>query len=85
MYCTDSVYSLVANLVKRQEKILKGQLRDTMNTILGINIYPSKDTLDSVPYLLKFDYENSIDVIQDFSDYIVVNITEKDKVRLLIV
>lgn len=32
-----------------------------------------------MPYLVKVDYENAIDPVMEFSDYIVINITERDK------
>ena len=77
----DGIVKIISNLWIRQENILKGNLKIDEQWLLGICISPSKSTLESVPYLIKSDYENTIDHIVEFSDYIVINITEKDKAR----
>jgi len=63
----------------RQEKIIKGYLKPHPDNLIGLNITPSKSTIDSIPYLMKTDYETLIDEVIEQSDYIVINITEQDK------
>jgi len=72
---------LISNLCRNQDNILNKKYKSYQNVQLGINISPSRTTVESVPYLIKLDYENCMNNIAEFSDYIVINITEKDKSR----
>ena len=81
VYMNDGIISIISKLCIRQEKILKGEIKPQDWWLIGLNITPSKSTIDSVPYLIKSDYENSIDHVVEFSDYIVINISERDKTK----
>ena len=76
---SSGIHSLVSILWERQQKIVNNKYLLNQNLILGVSTIPDKETIESVPYLLKMDYMNWADIISEFSDYIVINITEKDK------
>jgi hypothetical protein len=69
------LHSVILNLRERQNK----SKITNENLIMGISLVPSLATIESVPYLIKMDYENSVDIVADFTDYIVINVTERDK------
>lgn len=70
MYSNEGVVKIISRLCIRQEKMLKGLVLQDHKRIIGLNLAPSKVTIDSVPYLLKADYENLIESVVEFSDYI---------------
>lgn len=49
---------------------------------MGVSLVPSISTIESVPYLIKMDFENSVDIVMDFTDYIVINVTQRDKSKV---
>ncbi|CAI2368583.1 unnamed protein product [Moneuplotes crassus] len=79
VYYNSGIQVAVANMWNRQNKILDKKFTPISDTLVGLTIVPSKTTIDSIPYLIKSDYEQCIEVIVEFSDYIVINITERDK------
>ena len=79
VYWDTGTQTVLLELCGRQNKFLNKKSGVRMDTLLGISLIPAKSTIESVPYLIKVDYQQSVDVLLEFSDYIVINITEKDK------
>ena len=79
VYWDTGAQTVLLELCGRQNKFLNKKSGIRMDTLLGISLMPAKSTIESVPYLIKVDYQQSVDVLLEFSDYIVINITEKDK------
>ena len=79
MYSNDGIPRVLSRLCIRQENLLKGKFTTNENALLGLTLSPSKSTIDSVPYLIATDFESAVTSVLEFSDYIVINLTERDK------
>lgn len=81
VYSNDGIAWILNKLIVRQNEIIKHNLPIDHKRLIGINLLPSKSTVESIPYLMKTDFERLIDEVVEMSDYIVLNISEFDKTK----
>ena len=81
VYHSYGIGRVVNQILKRQKKIIDGKLTPDPENVIGINILPSKSIFESIPYLIRSDYAETIDTAIELSDYLVINITEFDKTK----
>eukprot|EP00347_Sterkiella_histriomuscorum_P008738 403343941 len=73
---TQSCNVIVQKLLERQFHIRDGKIKPQPNSIVGVNILASPQTIRSIPYLTHNDYSNQVRDLIDLCDYLVVNISE---------
>lgn len=57
VYYNSGAQVAMANLLNRQERILNKEFTPISDALIGITLVPSKTTIDTIPYLIKSDYE----------------------------
>ena len=70
------VTEIVANLLRRQQRIADGKVEMlNIGNLVGVNVRASLETAESVPYLTHLDFNKAIRELTDVADYAVLNLS----------